>query len=159
MLDFEEMIAQREKETREFARKYENAPEKLAADLAKAIETIEAKGYIVRSYENREFGRLNEEQPVAYEIMRSDYSAVYGYGTCSAEQVMRFAARTCSASENSETVAETAEPTSAYGTDQGKEREYDLVYNEGGEGYNPYRIGSAPTYRLQFGNAGRRENC
>ena len=27
-----------------------------------------------------------------------------------------------------------------------KEREYDLMYNEGGEGYNPYREGSRPTY-------------
>lgn len=155
MLDFEEMIAQREKEAREFARKYKNAPEKLAADLAKAIETIEAKGYIVRSYENREFGRLNEEQPVAYEIMHSDYSTVYGYGTCDAEQVMRFAKDHCSSTD--ETDGATAETT---GTildaqrriaNQKKEREYDLIYNEGAEGYNPYRLGSAPTYNPRGG--------
>lgn len=27
-----------------------------------------------------------------------------------------------------------------------KERAYDMAHNEGGEGYNPYRIGSTPTY-------------
>lgn len=28
-----------------------------------------------------------------------------------------------------------------------KEREFDRGYNEGGEGYNPYRYGAAKTYR------------
>lgn len=28
-----------------------------------------------------------------------------------------------------------------------KERDFDCGYNEGGEGYNPYRHGSAKTYR------------
>lgn len=28
-----------------------------------------------------------------------------------------------------------------------KERDFDRGYNEGGEGYNPYRYGSAKTYR------------
>lgn len=40
--------------------------------------------------------------------------------------------------------ADVAEPVKA---DVEKEREYDLTYNEGGEGYNPYRTGSVPTYR------------
>lgn len=30
---------------------------------------------------------------------------------------------------------------------QAKERNYDNIYNEGGEGYNPYRNGDAPTYK------------
>lgn len=147
METFEEMIARREREAREFAERYANDPEKLAADLNKAIQALEKNGYIVRAYENCEFGKRSETLPVAYEIMHSDYSTVYGYGTCSAEQVMRFAAENCEdGAQNAET-AEAAEPAPLYGADQGKEREYDQAYNDGGEGYNPYRIGSAHTYQ------------
>ena len=39
-------------------------------------------------------------------------------------------------------VARTAQASRA-----AKERAHDLCYNEGGEGYNPYRHGSAKTYR------------
>lgn len=149
METFEEMIARREREDREFAERYANDPEKLAADLNKAIQALEKNGYIVRAYENCEFGKRSETLPVAYEIMHSDYSTVYGYGTCDAEQVMRFAANACNVATDADNDAdaETAEPAPLYGEDQDKEREYDQAYNEGGEGYNPYRIGSAHTYQ------------
>lgn len=142
-MTFDKMIAQRERESREFCKKYENNPEKLAADLDKAIQALKKSGYIVRVYENYEFGKRSETLPIAYEIMHSDHSTVYGYGTCDAEQVIRFAAETCKAEVQS---AETAKLAPLYGADQEKEREYDQTYNEGGEGYNPYRIGSAHTY-------------
>lgn len=134
METFEEMIARREREAREFNERYANDPEKLAADLGKAIQALEKNGYIVRAYDN----------PAVYEIMHGDRSTVYGYGTCSAEQVMRFAAKTCEAEAQN---IETDEPAPFYRADQNKEREYDQAYNEGGEGYNPYRLGSAHTYQ------------
>lgn len=148
-MTFKEMIAQREQESREFAEKYEHNPEKLAADLSEAIQALKTKGYIVRQYDNYEFGKRSETLPVAYEIMHDDYSTLYGYGTCDAEQVMRFAAGICSdpSTTEAETEIETTEPAPFYGTDQKKEREYDQAYNEGGEGHNPYRLGSAHTYQ------------
>lgn len=149
MTAFKEMIAKREQEHREFAEKYEHNPEKLAADLSKAIQALEAKGYIVRKYDNYDLGKRSEVLPVAYEIMRDDYSTVYGYGTCDEEQVMRFAASVCDTSDEAESRADEAEPAPLYGDNQEKEREYDLTYNEGAEGYNPYRIWSAPTYRIK----------
>lgn len=147
METFDEMIARREREAREFEARYANDPEKLDADLNKAIQALEKSGYIVRAYDNQ----------AAYEIMHSDCSTVYGYGTCSAEQVMRFAAETCEAEVLN---AEPVELAPLYGADQAKEREYDQVYNEGGEGYNPYRIGSAHTYKKicwPIGDTGRME--
>lgn len=144
-MTFDEMIAQREQESREFYKKYENNPEKLTADLNKAIQALEKNGYIVRTYDNYKFGKRSETLPVAYEIMHSDYSTVYGCGTCDAEQVIHFANNKCKDKvDNAATKAE--EITPLYGADQEKEQEYDQIYNEGGEGYNPYRIGSAHTY-------------
>lgn len=134
METFEEMIARREREAHEFNERYANATEKLASDLNKAIKALEKNGYIVQACDD----------PAAYEIMHSDCSTVYGYGACSAEQVMRLAAESCGAEAQS---AETAELAPLYGADQAKEREYDQAYNEGGEGYNPYRLGSANTYQ------------
>lgn len=152
METFEEMIARRESEAKQFEKKYAGNPERLAADLSEAIQAIEKSGYIVRAYENYEFGKRSDTLPVAYEIMHSDHSVVYGYGTCDAEQVMCFAVNACNVTTDADDdvdaeTAETAEPAPLYGADQAKEREYDQVYNEGGEGYNPYRIGSAHTYK------------
>lgn len=145
-----EMIARRKRESKEFYAKYENKPEQLAEDLSKAIRKIEKSGYIVWAYENRDFGRLNEKLPIAYAILHSDYSTVYGLGTCDAETVMRFASAYCDGSTGVvETTTEKIKIKTAQerAAEQEKEREYDLTYNEGGEGYNPYRIGSAQTYR------------
>lgn len=151
METFKEMIERREREAREFEERYANAPEELEAIVKKAIATIEAHGYIVRSYENRYLGKLNEECPIAYEIMRGDYSTLYGYGTCSAEQVVRFA----EGLEDPDDTVEDADHEDDNATEtpvepealQAMEKEYDDCYNEGEEGYNPYRTGSTPTYK------------
>lgn len=47
----------------------------------------------------------------------------------------------------SQASAKSADYPATVKADPVKEREYDFVYNEGGEGYNPYRVGSEPTYR------------
>lgn len=140
-MNFEKIIAQREQEILEFNAKYAHNPEKLTADLNKAIKTIEAKGYIVRTYEDREAGQV-------YEIMHSDHSTVYGYGTCNTEQVIRFASNICDKNNDSKnkTTDNSTKISPNYRKNQEKEKEYDLIYNEGGEGYNPYRVGSAHTY-------------
>jgi hypothetical protein len=52
--------------------------------------------------------------------------------------------------------AKWADETAAdWATEQAAERAYDLAYNEGGEGYNPHRVGSARSYARQ--NNGDRE--
>ena len=150
---FEEMIARRERESREFTERYANNPEELAALVRKTIKAVEANGYIVRAYENREFGKLNQELPVAYEIMNADYTTVYGMGTCDAEQLVRFAGRMEAAEGEKEIEGTETAYAPLYGADPEKEQEYDDTYNEGGEGYNPYRIGSANTYTAKKGAA------
>lgn len=117
-------------------------------NLEKAIEVIQSKGYTVRSYANYYAGELSENMPVAYEIITSDYVTLYGYGTCSAEQIILFAEMLAStAIDNAVSKKETIVTVPTIYANHEKEREYDLAYNEGGEGFNPYRIGSAHTYR------------
>lgn len=140
-MTFDEMVAQREREALEFNAKYADNPEKLAADLDAAIKSIESKGYIVHPYEDPCAGQV-------YAILYSDYRTVYGYGTCDAEGVMYFSSSVCDSADVEDGTDEdgTVKVYPAYGANQKKEREYDLIYNDGGEGYNPYRIGSAHTY-------------
>lgn len=148
METFQEMIERRERESREFYERYANDPEQLSADLEKAISSINKCGYIVKAEENLEFGKVNEKRPVVYSIMHSDWSIVYGFGSCDDEQVIRFAAEHCGRSAEDETDGKTSETKFAH-PDQEKEKKCDLVYNEGEEGYNPYRMGSIPTYKPQ----------
>ncbi len=151
METWKEMIERREREEREFFERYANAPEELEAVLNKAISKIEAHGYMVHSRENRYLGMLCEECPVVYEILKSDYSTLYGYGTCSAEAIVRFSEGLEDSTDVSEDMdhedAHITKPPMETAVRQAMEREYDDCYNEGEEGYNPYRTGSAPTYK------------
>jgi len=147
METWKEMIERREREEREFFERYANAPEELEAVLNKAISKIEAHGYMVHSRENRYLGMLCEECPVVYEILKSDYSTLYG----SAEAIVRFSEGLEDSTDVSEDMdhedAHITKPPMETAVRQAMEREYDDCYNEGEEGYNPYRTGSAPTYK------------
>lgn len=111
-------------------------------EINKAIETLEANGYIVKAEDNMSMGELNKECPVVYKIMRSDYSTVYGAGSVGPDQLADYVATLVPAVEEAEEVAtETvvAETTEEKAIRRAKEIEWDKTYNEGGEGYNPYR--------------------
>lgn len=139
METFAEMIAQRQKESDEFYARY-NTPKKLAAVLDSAIEALETAGYKVETYEHSECG-------TAYEILYSDNSPVYGFGTCDEETIVRAASTLRKNITDEEKNDKVTEAAPLYGANAEKEMEYDDTYNEGGEGYNPYRIGSKPTYK------------
>ncbi|MDP4117680.1 MAG: hypothetical protein Q8873_00605 [Bacillota bacterium] len=107
--------------------------------MADAIKALEAKGYIVKAYENRSAGILSETCPIVYEIMRPDYSPVYGANAVSPDNLVNWLfLRDLNAKARS---AE-AHPTFDAKKDaerMAKERGWDNIYNEGAEGYNPYR--------------------
>lgn len=123
---------------------------KMTKELTKAIQVLEAKGYTVRSYDNYELGKLNEDCPVVYEINNADGDTLYGFGCCREEAVINFAklrAESVSAdTEHDEEIAELeeviakAERQEALPSEAEKAewlREYNNAYNEGGEGYVP----------------------
>ena len=121
------------------------------------IAKIEKYGYKVREHANIERGKLHEECPVVYAIYDAEtYQTLYGAGSVAPESlekwltwmIGRYGDKTDSESKADETT-ETTETTERVKADVVKEREYDLIYNEGGEGYNPYRTGDTPTYRAE----------
>lgn len=119
-------------------------------DINTIIAQIEKYGYKVKEYANIEKGKLNEECPVVYKIYDAKtHQTLYGAGTVGpkslekwlAWMVERYGEKTDEVSKDVEDVeVETVK------ADVEKEKEYDRVYNEDGEGYNPYRTGSTPTY-------------
>lgn len=103
------------------------------------IAAIEAKGYNVRKMENIEMGVVNELCPVVYNIYDQDYSPVYGANGIAPEQLSNWLSLPAINRKSSK--------TDAVGIDQQAESErkvaekdWDNVYNEGAEGYNPYRL-------------------
>lgn len=105
--------------------------------MTSTIKAIEAKGYAVVASENRWMGKLDEECPTVYKILNPDNNPVYGANGIAPEELANWL-------ESLEDLNETAamKPT-VYTADTAenakKEKEYDNLYNEGGEGYNPYR--------------------
>ena len=146
MTELEEIMARRKRESEAFYASH--SAEEIAAIAAKTIEALETRGYSVHKYDNYEMGVRSKTLPVAYEILDADYNTVYGYGTCDVEQLTKFLAWV-EATAPSETKSDepTRESTMIDMERQVKEREYDEIHNEGAEGYNPYRLGSAHTYK------------
>ena len=105
--------------------------------MTNTIKAIENKGYIVKAEENMWLGKLNEECPVVYNIMAPNYTTVYGASGVAPESLAMWA----------DSLPELNAPSSKATTHNAgneaerasKEREWDNLYNEGGEGYNPYR--------------------
>lgn len=100
------------------------------------IAAIEAKGYNVRKMENIEMGIVNELCPVVYDIFDQDYSQVYGANGIAPDQLSNWLSlpvinRKSSEIETIDQQAESDRKTA--------EKNWDSVYNEGAEGYNPYR--------------------
>ena len=83
-------------------------------------------------------GIVSETCPVVYEIMKPDYSTVYGAGGVSPDS-LSYWADTLSQIVAAKTPAIKAFDADADADRRKKEREYDEMYNEGGDGYNPYR--------------------
>ena len=104
--------------------------------MTNAIKAIEAKGYTVVASENKWLGKLNEACPTVYEILNPDHSPVYGANGIAPERLVEWLDNL-----NNLSVSVTAESKpAAYNPENAKkEKEYDSFYNEGGEGYNPYR--------------------
>lgn len=124
-------------------------------ELTKAIRAIEEKGYTVCSYDNYEMGKLNEEYPVAYEIIDAEGYTVYGYGTCHDDQIIYFAQvmldlyRKNADDERAakiarlEKVIKKAEQQKKMPTKAEKDayiRAYNNLHNEGGEGFSPWIV-------------------
>lgn len=124
-------------------------------ELTKAIRAIEEKGYTVRSYDNYEMGKLNEEYPVAYEIIDAEGYTVYGYGTCHDNQIFYFAQAILGLNLDSaddeqaakiarlEKVIEKAGQQKEMPTKVEKAeylRAYNNLHNEGGEGFSPWIV-------------------
>lgn len=114
--------------------------------MTDVIKALESKGYIVKQSENRWLGKLDENCPVVYEILNPDYSAVYGANGLSFERLEAWAKDLIGLAEGEEQAAIASEEIkhSTYNKNDVaarkiKEREFDNLYNEGAEGYNPYR--------------------
>jgi hypothetical protein len=103
-----------------------------------AIKIIEDKGYIVKEQANMSMGIVSETCPVVYEIMMPDYSTVYGAGGVAPDCLSDWA-ETLPQIMAVKTPAIKAFDADADADRRRKEREYDEMYNEGGDGYNPYR--------------------
>ncbi len=127
------------------------------------IAKIEKYGYKVRKYANMWKGKLVEECPVVYEIYDAKtYQTLYGAGTVGPESlekwlswmVERYGEKADIEPKTAETKAVSSKPVKP---DVEKERAYDRLYNEGGEGYNPYRTGAEPTYTAKRTHASPNE--
>ena len=100
------------------------------------IKAIESKGYIVKACENMEMGVLNQNCPVVYKILNPDYSSVYGANGISPDSLAKWV--NLPAVKAPVTDRETISPVKDANRAK-MERDYDNLYNEGAEGYNPYR--------------------
>jgi hypothetical protein len=119
--------------------------------LNNAIKAIEAKGYIVKASENRWMGKLDESCPTVYEILKPDYSAVYGANGIAPENLDKWLKLPeLVKAERAETETVTAYDATAEAERKAKESEWDNIYNEGGEGYNPYRDSKPAISEITF---------
>jgi hypothetical protein len=101
------------------------------------IKAIESKGYIVRKIDNMFQGKLDEKYPKVYEILNPDYSEVYGANSIIPECLPDWLSLP---DLNKKVIKEVPHRSSEdEKARKAKEVEYDNLYNEGAEGYNPYR--------------------
>ncbi len=123
------------------------------------IAKIEKYGFKVRERANMWKGKLVEDCPVVYEIYDAKtHQTLYGAGAVGPESlekwlswmVERYGEKADAESKAAEPKNVSVKPIMA---DVEKECEYDRIYNEGGEGYNPYRIGAEPTYSAKMTHA------
>ena len=105
-----------------------------------AIKTLESRGYTVISSANMWRGKLDEDCPVVYEILNPDHSEVYGANGLSINDLNKWLILADLNKKPSEKalneVVTTIEQKEVLAS---KELNYDNLYNEGAEGYNPYR--------------------
>ena len=106
-----------------------------------AIRALEAKGYSVIPSENKWLGKLNENCPVVYKIIDQDYETVYGCGGVGRETLIELVESLPDLTAPKATITtKTRIMTDAEKAERArKAKDYDDMYNEGGEGYNPYR--------------------
>lgn len=116
--------------------------------LNETIKSIEAKGYIVKASENRWMGKLDESCPTVYEILKPDYTGVYGANGISPDNLDKWLRLPELATNKNET--EATYDATAEAERKAKETEWDNAYNEGAEGYNPYRYSTPTTKEIKF---------
>lgn len=111
--------------------------------IQETIKAIEDLGYVVIESENRWLGKLNEKNPVVYEILKKDYSIIQGAKGMGVNGLANWLEMlTEEAAAMKTAVKETATIATATMTEVeriAKEKAFDNLYNEGAEGYNPYR--------------------
>lgn len=112
-----------------------NATPEEIKQYKEAISKIETKGYRVVATENRWLGKLDENDPVVYDIYKPDNTIVYGSNGTSARGLMHWA----NSLQEAKKKTPPQEIKNAKSYDEAKAKYFDWLYNEGGEGYNPYR--------------------
>lgn len=100
--------------------------------LEEAIKALESKGYEVIARENRWLGKLSETYPIVYDIYNGS-DRVYGANAIAPESLELWLDLPSVKKEEVKAPEETAP------IEEEKAKEWDDCYNEGGEGYNPYR--------------------
>jgi hypothetical protein len=107
--------------------------------LNETIKAIESKGYIVKASENRWLGELDEACPEVYEILNSDYSEVYGANGISPEGLADWLDLLAPVGDEGGNIIESVWDAAKEDERKANEKAWDDTYNEGAEGYNPYR--------------------
>jgi hypothetical protein len=105
--------------------------------LNATIKAIESKGYIIKASENKWMGKLDETCPIVYEILNPDYTNVYGASGIAPEDLKKWL--DLPALMKSESKPEIAWDAAKEAERKANEKDWDDTYNEGAEGYNPYR--------------------
>ena len=105
-----------------------------------AISTLKSKGYKVYPVENAYLGVVNKECPIVYDICYANSEAVYGASSASPESLPMWA-ETLEKAEPKESISDWLKryAIAEIKSSPAKEKEYDDTYNDGAEGYNPYR--------------------
>ena len=108
--------------------------------INEAISTLKSKGYKVYPVENIYLGVSDKECPIVYDICYANSQAVYGANSASPESLAIWA-ENLKKTEPKESISEWLKryASEEIKSDPAKEKEYDNTYNEGAEGYNPYR--------------------
>jgi len=107
--------------------------------LSETIKAIESKGYIVKASENRWLGELDESCPVVYEIINPDCTNVYGANGISPEGLEGWLEILAPIINENEKIIESVWDATKETKRKANEKSWDDTYNEGAEGYNPYR--------------------
>lgn len=105
----------------------------------KSIKELEEKGYIVMATENKWMGKVDEECPVVYNILNPDYTSVYGANGIAPEDLSSWNETLPDLTEKIKMTSAVTLDTKGAATKKQKEIEFDNLYNEGSEGYNPYK--------------------